>query len=96
MDIKVFKVKQYNSTYKHLLIVDGVPVVVSQSKNRISAIVAYLGGNEQIIIHDGAVKRRLDKIINKEQQSKIIKKEQEIIKEGIHEDYWRTRYHGVY
>ena len=61
MDIQTFKVKQYNSTYKHVLVVDGKPVLITQSANRLSKCIAYLS-DKHIEIKDGAIKKILDSV----------------------------------
>ena len=69
MDIKVSKIKQYNSTYKYVLLVDGNPVCITRSGNRMSECVQYLNGYNADI-NDGTVRKVLDKYrlpsVNKE------------------------------
>lgn len=64
MNITQTRVKQYNSTYKTVISVDGVPVCITQSNKRASDIVSYLSGYE-VEIYDGKLKRQLDKIKSK-------------------------------
>ena len=64
MRIETFKVKQYNSTYKHVLVVDGEPVLVTQSENRMSQCIAYLS-DKRIEINDGVIKKKLDALLEK-------------------------------
>lgn len=59
MEIRVVKVKQYNSTYKHILMIDGVPVCITQSEKRISECIQYLNGYNSDI-NDGKIKKILD------------------------------------
>nr|DAQ21543.1 MAG TPA: hypothetical protein [Caudoviricetes sp.] len=66
MKITQTRVKQYNSTYKTVIAVDGVPVCITQSNKRASDIVSYLSGYD-VEINDGKLKKQLDKIRVKEQ-----------------------------
>ena len=61
MNIEVFNVKQYNSTYKRVLLVDGRPVLITKGENRMSQCIAYLS-DKRISISDGKIKKILDKI----------------------------------
>lgn len=61
MKIETYKVKQYNSTYKHVLVVDGKPIVITKSENKIIQCVSYLS-NKNEDIKDGKIKRILDEI----------------------------------
>lgn len=65
MNIQTFKVKQYNSTYKHILMVDGNPILITQSANRLSQCIAYLS-DKRVEIKDGTIKKILDSIIKGE------------------------------
>lgn len=58
------RVKQYNSTYKTVISVDGIPVCITRSNKRASDIVSYLSGYEAEI-NDGKLKKQLDKIKDK-------------------------------
>ena len=60
MDIKTVKVKQYNSTWKHILMIDNNPVCIFNSENRIAEALQYLNGYDSDI-NDGYVKKELDK-----------------------------------
>ena len=57
-------VKQYNSTYKTVISVDGVPVCITRSNKRASDIMSYLSGYE-VEINDGKLKKQLDKLRNR-------------------------------
>lgn len=61
MNITQTKVKQYNSTYKTIISVDGIPVCITRSNKRASDIVSYLSGYE-VEINDGKLKKQLNKI----------------------------------
>lgn len=65
MKITQTRVKQYNSTYKTVVSVDGAPVCITRSNKRASDIVSYLSGYE-VEINDGKLKKQLDKIREKE------------------------------
>ncbi|WP_288681576.1 hypothetical protein [uncultured Eubacterium sp.] len=65
MEIKQTRVKQYNSTYKTVISVDGKPVCITQSNKRASEIVSYLSGYD-VKISDGKLKKQLNKIMEKE------------------------------
>lgn len=64
MNITQTRVKQYNSTYKTVISVDGVPVCITRSNKRASDIMSYLSGYE-VKINDGKLKKQLDKIRNR-------------------------------
>lgn len=66
MRITQTRVKQYNSTYKTVISVDGIPVCITRSNKRASDIVSYLSGYD-VEINDGKLKKQLDKIRVKEQ-----------------------------
>ena len=61
MNITQTRVKQYNSTYKTVISVDGVPVCITRSNKRASDITTYLSGYD-VEINDGKLKKQLDKI----------------------------------
>lgn len=60
MDIKIVKVKQYNSTNKHILMIDGEPVCIATGSKRINECVKYIYGYEADI-NDGKIRKILDK-----------------------------------
>ena len=64
MKITQTRVKQYNSTYKTVISVDGVPVCITRGNKRASDIVSYLSGYD-VEISDGKLKKQLDKIRDK-------------------------------
>lgn len=61
MKIKTFKVKQYNSTIKTVVMVNDEPVCICGSGQTLSTILSYLQGYSEVIT-DGKVKKRLDKV----------------------------------
>lgn len=78
MDIRIERVKQYNSTYKHILMIDGVPVCITQSGKRMSECIQYLNGYNADI-NDGKIKKILDQYrlnsVNKDTEMKEKRKE---------------------
>lgn len=63
MDISVVKVKQYNSTYKHVLVVNGTPVCMARSPFTLADCVNYLT-NGTPVLSDGKIMKILDKVRN--------------------------------
>ena len=59
MNIRTKAIKQYNSTYKHLLIVDGEPICMADSGKRVSEFIKYLEGYDANI-NDGAIIKALN------------------------------------
>ena len=64
MEIKTKKLKQYNSTFKHLLLVDNEPICLFKSQNQINEALQYLHGNTAKI-SDGTIRKLLDKVKEK-------------------------------
>lgn len=60
MNVQTYRVKQYNSTYKTVVTVDGVPICILDGSGRTAQVIAYLYGNDDAEINDMAVKRKLD------------------------------------
>lgn len=60
MDIKVEKVKQYNSTYKNVLMVDGKPICIVAGDKKMSECIQYTSGYNADI-NDGKIKKILNK-----------------------------------
>lgn len=81
MEIKVVKVKQYNSTYKHVIMIDGEPVCLTNSDKMASECIQYLNGYTADI-NDGKVRKALDKYrmapVNKETE-KVKKRKQKAL-----------------
>ena len=63
MKIDVKKVKGYNSTFKHIVMVSGKPICIVDSPKRASDIVSYLNGYD-VVISDGRINKMLDKLRN--------------------------------
>ena len=61
MNISTTKVKQYGSTYKHILMVDSVPVCVVRGSKSLNDCISYLM-NDEPILKDGAIMKLLDKL----------------------------------
>lgn len=84
MDIKILKVKQYNSTYKRIVIVNGIPICVTESDKRASECIQYLNGYNADI-NDGKIRKILDKYrmseVNKDTK---MKREREKKNNAIH------------
>ena len=65
MQITTKRIKQYNSTIKTVVMVDGEPIcIVSGCGRTVSNIMAYLNGYD-VLIADGKIKKMLDKIREK-------------------------------
>lgn len=60
LDIQTFRVKQYSTTWKYVLTVNGVPVVICRGQSSLNDCIAYLmnGTGE---LKDGKVKKILEK-----------------------------------
>lgn len=63
MRIATTKVKKYNSSWQHVVTVDGTPIAVADSNNRANSIVSYLMG-VPTELNDGTLKKELDRVIN--------------------------------
>ena len=64
MEIKTYKVKQYNSTTKTVVVVDNTPICICGSGKTLSNVLSYLQGYSKDIT-DGKIKKLLDKELNK-------------------------------
>lgn len=60
MDVKIMKLKQYNSTWKHLLLINDEPLCFFESQNRVNEALHYVNGYDANI-DDGYIKKILDK-----------------------------------
>ena len=65
MKITWKKVKQYNSTKKFVIMVDGEPVCICKREKTAADIISYLEGYN-VEIKDGKIKKILDKIRERE------------------------------
>ena len=66
-DVKVVKVKQYNSTTKHVVLVHNQPVAITRGADTALAINSYLLGYD-VQLNDGKILKKLDAI-----KAKILK-----------------------
>lgn len=65
MNIITYRIKQYNSTHKTVICADDVPVCIVAGKGiTVSNVIAYLQGCD-VEIKDGAIKKVLDKVREK-------------------------------
>lgn len=61
MIIDTYRVKQYSSTSKTVVCVDGKPICIVQGRGKtLSNIISYIQGYD-VKIYDGKIKRILDK-----------------------------------
>lgn len=61
MNISTVKVKQYNSTYKHILMVEGIPVCIVRGNKSLNDCISYLMNGEPLL-KDGKIMKLLDKV----------------------------------
>ena len=61
MTISTAKVKQYGSTYKHILIVDGNPVCLVRGDKSLNDCISYLMNGEPSL-KDGKIQKLLDRV----------------------------------
>lgn len=66
MNINIVKIKEYNSTYKHILVVNGTPICIVRGNNSLNDCISYLMNGEPSL-KDGKIKRLLDKVKGGEQ-----------------------------
>lgn len=64
MKIETYRVKQYNSTYKTVVMVDGIPVCIVRGQNTLSKIISFLSGYN-VKINDGKIEKILKKTIER-------------------------------
>lgn len=87
MKIEIVKVKQYNSTYKHIVMVNDIPVCITEGSKRASECIQYLSGYNADI-NDGKVRKILDKyrmpLDNKDTEQMKKRKEKVIHKFSEH------------
>lgn len=61
MNISSVKVKEYNSTNKHILMVDGNPVCIARGNKSLNDCISYLMNGEPDL-KDRRIKKILDKV----------------------------------
>ena len=59
MNITTYRIKQYNSTSKTVICVNGKPICMAVGGKTVSNIIAYLNGYD-VVIADGRIKKILD------------------------------------
>lgn len=64
MNIDVYKVKQFSSTYKNIIVVDGKPICIVKGDKTTSDVIAYIQGYSQEL-KDGKIMKIIDKELNK-------------------------------
>lgn len=62
MEVKVYKVKQYNSVTKAVVCVDGKPICICGHGGTLSKVESYLQGYP-VDIKDGKIKKILDEVM---------------------------------
>lgn len=60
MNITTAKIKEYSSSYKYVLIVNGNPVCIVRSNKSLNACISYLINGEPVL-KDGHIMKLLDK-----------------------------------
>lgn len=60
MRVDTYRVKQYNSTSKTVVCIDGQPICIVKGKKTLSNILAYIQGYE-VEVKDGKIKKIIDK-----------------------------------
>lgn len=61
MKIDTYRVKQYNSTSKTVVCIDGKPICIVQGRGKtLSIIISYIQGYD-VEIFDGKIKKIIDK-----------------------------------
>ena len=61
LEIKTYKVKQYNAPIKTVVMVNGIPICICGSGKTLSKILCYLNGFDEDI-KDGKIKKIIDEI----------------------------------
>ena len=61
MTISTAKVKEYNSTKKYILMVNGTPVCIVRGNKSLNDCIGYLMNGEPLL-KDGRIMRTLDKL----------------------------------
>lgn len=60
MIISTLKIKEYNSTPKHVIIVNGTPICIVRGNNSLRDCISYLTNGEPKL-KDGKIMKMLDK-----------------------------------
>lgn len=61
MNISTVKIKEYNSTYKHILVVNGTPICIVRGNRSLNDCIGYLM-NGVPSLKDGKIMKLLDKV----------------------------------
>ena len=61
MNISVVKVKEYNSTNKHIRMVEGIPVCIARGDKSLNDCISYLMNGEPLL-KDGRIMKLLDRV----------------------------------
>lgn len=61
MNISSIKVKEYSSSYKHVLIINDKPICIVRSKKSLNDCISYLM-NDEPVLKDGKIMKLLDKV----------------------------------
>lgn len=61
MNINTLKVKEYNSTNKYVLMVEGIPVCIVRGNKSLNDCISYLMNGEPSL-KDGKIMKLLDKL----------------------------------
>lgn len=61
MNISTVKAKEYNSTNKHVLMVEGIPVCIVRGNKSLNDCISYLINGEPLL-KDGKIMKLLDKV----------------------------------
>ena len=67
MNIETHRIKQYNSTYKYVLCVNGKPILITKGQNRMSKCIAYIT-DKSVELKDGKIKKLLDSLLKEERK----------------------------
>ena len=61
MNISTVKIKEYNSTHKHILVVNGTPICIVRGNKSLNDCISYLMNGEPSL-KDGKIMKLLDKV----------------------------------
>ena len=62
MDIQIYKIKQFASTYKRVIVVDNTPICIVKGEKTASDVIAYIQGFSSDL-KDGKIKKIIDKYL---------------------------------
>lgn len=61
IDVSTIKIKEYNSSWKHIICVDGKPICIVRGNKTLSKCISYLLNGEPVL-NDGKIMKILDKV----------------------------------